>query len=285
MSSGTNFLKLKVDEIIAKLQNLADQKEVVKVWRKGGLPSFYRVSDLLVLKSDIKSDVLLSFFSEGEATDSTLIGKESYLSFTFNDIDYFADGTMIKDESHDKIVLRLSGEVYRSEKRDNQRLITFPHHEVYAYFKIISDTEVTNVISINKSDKKSYETLKIKRKESLKEKLSQRVEDTENLVGFRALDISQSGIAFLVTAKEGIHFKDDKKMSFYLLFDEEMFIIKGSQLVYKVNYLGGQDKTERFKIGLTYGPSRELSSFLEKILGEGDHLELARKDFEEFLRK
>lgn len=282
---SSNFIKLKVSEVTTKLKVIADNKEVVKIWTKGKESSFYRVSDLLVLKTAEGSEVMLSFFSEGEDRDLTLIGKKAFLSFSFNEIDYFAEGMMIKDESHDKIILRLDVDIYRSEKRGNERLITFPHHQVYAYFKIISDIDESNVISINKEKDTDYEDLKLQRKEELKEKLSKRVDDVENLVGFRALDISKNGIAFLVGRKEAVHFVQDKQVSFYILFNQEIFLIKGAELVYKVDYLSGEDAAKRFKVGLTFIPINELSQHLAMVLKSSSALDVVQKEFEDFIEE
>lgn len=279
----SSFIKLKVEEVTVKLQTIAENKQVVKIWTKGNESSFYRVSDLLVLKTSKGPEVMLSFFSEGEDRDQTLIGKKAFLSFTFNEIHYFAEGTMIKDESHDKIILRLDDNIYRSEKRSHERLITFPHHQVYAYFKIISDIDESNVISIHRDNDQEYQDLKVQRKEELKEKLAQRVGDVDNLVGFRALDISKNGIAFLVGRKEEVHFVEDKAVSFYILFNQEIFLIKGAQLVYKVDYLGGADSAKRYKIGLTFNPIDELSEYLAVVLKESAMLDSVQKDFEEFV--
>jgi hypothetical protein len=283
--SGSNFLKLNIEDILTKLQMIASNKDVVKLWTKGKDSSFYRVSDLLVLKAADKCDVLLSFFSEGDDRDATLIGKQAFMSFSFNDIDYFAEGTMIKDESHDKIVLRLAQDIYRTEKRDNERLITFPHHQVYVYFKIIADTDDTNVIELHKKEDKNYLDIKTQRRESLKEKLAQKVDDVENLVGFRALDISKNGVAFLVGHKESIYFTDEKKMSFYILFDQEIFLIKGAKLVYKVDYLGSQESKQRYKLGLTYNPIDSLSKYVAKVLSVSSTLDVTQRDFEDFIDK
>ena len=278
----TNFLELEIEEVITKIQMLADNKEVVKIWTKGNDSSFYRLCDLLVLKLPDKSDVLMSFFSEGEDRDATLIGKKAFISFHFNEVDYFAEGMMIKDESNDKIILRLEGKVYRSEKRGNERLITFPHHQVYAYFKIIQQEE-SNVVSINRTDEKEYKDFKVKQKTDLKEKLSRKIDDLEDLVGFRTLDISKNGIAFVVGENESIHFKEEKKLSFYILFNNEVFLIKGSKLVYKVNYLSGSENQNRLKIGLTYNPSEKLTNHLSEVLSKSSSPDLTQKEFEDFV--
>lgn len=278
----TNFIELSIQEVTTKLKILAQNKEVVKIWMKDEKSLFYRLCDILVLKNADQSDVLLSFFSEGEGRDGTLIGKHVFLSFNFNDIDYFAEGTMLQDETHDKVMVKLIGEIYRSEKRDNERLITFPHHQVYTYFKILNKAQNQgNVIPLKKDDYSSY---KEKKRLELKEKIEGRVEDSSDLFGFRTLDISKNGIAFVVGEEESIHFKEGKDMSFYILFNEEVFLIKGAKLVYKVNYLG-EKESKRFKVGLTYRPTEKLSFHLSSVLQETSNTDDVQKQFENFIDK
>jgi hypothetical protein len=277
-----NFLELSIDEVVNKLQILANNKEVVKVWAKGEESSFYRLCDILFLNNNDKYELLLSFFSEGEDQDATLVGKRAYISFHFNDVDYFAEGLMIHDQSNDKMVLKLEGSVYRSEKRDNERLITFPHYQVYAYFKIITKSE-ENVLPFKKSDE--LPNYKEKQKEDLKKKLSEKVKSIDDLVGFRTLDISRNGIAFVVNTNEEKHFKEDKKVSFYILFNNEIFLVKGAKLVYKVDYLNSGEEKNTYKVGLTYNPVPELTKHLSDLLYQSSQTDLGQKEFEDFINK
>jgi len=281
-----NFIDLSIQEVTTKLKILAQNKEVVKIWMKNQKSIFYRLCDILVLNTAESYDVHLSFFSEGEGRDGTLIGQHVYLSFHFNQIDYFAEGVMLQDETHDKVMVKLTGEVYRTEKRHSERLITFPHHQVYTYFKILKkshDLEVAkNVIPIKSPDNVSSDSAK--KKIDLKEKIKGRVEDTSDLFGFRTLDISKTGIAFVVGESEGQHFKENKKMSFYILFNNEMFLIKGAELVYKVDYLGAKDN-KSFKVGLTYAPIEKLTHHLTSVLSETSKPDEAQREFENFLDK
>jgi len=280
---NSNFIKLSLEEMTLKLDSLAKQKEVLKLWKKGEDSHLYRVSDFTVLKSPESSDYLLSLFSEGKESDEELVGKKVLFTFNYNDSDYFSEGSVSHDDIHNVLVLRLSDNFYRSEKRGNERLLTFPHHQVYAYFKVLNEKNESNVIELKREEDKLYIDYKQKQKKELKERLKKKISDVEDLVGFRALDISRSGIAFIVNEDEAKYFSEGRKYSFYVLFDGDIFVVKGAGLVYKVDYVGGQGGVKRYKVGLNFNPVESLSLHITELLRESSGAGSIQKEFEDFV--
>ncbi|MCR9204714.1 MAG: hypothetical protein NXH75_09065, partial [Halobacteriovoraceae bacterium] len=166
---------------------------------------------------------------------------------------------------------------------DNERLLTFPHHQVYAYFKVLNEKNESNVIELKREEDKLYIDYKNKQKKELKERLKKRISDVEDLIGFRALDISRSGIAFIVNGDESKYFKDNIKYSFYILFDGDIFVVKGASLVYKVDYVGGPQGKSRYKVGLNFNPVENLSKHIVELLRESSGAGSIQKEFEEFV--
>ncbi len=284
MADGNaSFIKLSIDEMGPKLNGLAKQKEVIKVWIKGETSSLYRVSDYTVLKTPESADYLLTLFSEGDESDELYIGKSVLFNFTINEADYFSEGFISHDDIHKTLVMRLSESFYRTEKRDNERLLTFPHHQVYAYFKVLNDKDESNVIELKREEDKLYIDYKIKQKKELKERLKKKISDVEDLIGFRALDISRSGIAFMINNDESKFFKDSIKYSFYILFDGDIFVVKGASLVYKVDYVGGPEGKKRFKIGLNFNPVENLTKHIVDLLRESSGAGSIQREFEDFV--
>lgn len=284
MAGGpASFIKLSIEEMGTKLNNLAKQKEIIKVWIKGEASSLYRVSDYTVLKSPESADYLLTLFSEGEESDQIFVGKKVLFNFSINDSDYFSEGSVSHDDIHNTLVIRLTDNFYRTEKRDNERLLTFPHHQVYAYFKVLNEKDESNVIELKREEDKLYIDYKMKQKKELKERLKKKISDVEDLIGFRALDISRSGIAFIINNDESKYFKDNIKYSFYILFDGDIFVVKGANLVYKVDYVGGPEGKKRFKVGLNFNPVENLSKHIQELLRESSGVGSIQKEFEEFV--
>ncbi len=278
-----HFLKLSLDEVSVKLGVLEKQKEVIKIWVRGEEAQLYRVSDFYIFKSSTDRKAYLSLFSEGKESDESYLEKRILLTFIINDVDYFAEGLVSYDEVHETLIVELDKDFYRSEKRSNERLLTYPHHQVYVYFKVQDDKDESNVIELKREEDQLYIDYKQRQKKELKEKLKEKVADIDDLVGFRVLDISRSGVAFLVGEDEGKYFSERAKYSFYVLFDGDLFVVKGADLVYKVDYVGGKEGKKRFKVGLTFKPVSNLTHYVSELLKEGVESDTMKREFEDFI--
>lgn len=281
--SKASFLKLSIDDMAQKLTELAKNKEVIKVWERGKSASVYRVSDYTVLKSPDSADYMITLFSEGKENDEEYVGKNILFNFTLGEAEFFSSGSVFHDDIHNTNVIRLSGDFYSTEKRGNERLLTFPNHQVYAYFKVLNEKDESNVIELKREEDKQYINYKNKQKKALKERLKQKISDVEDLIGFRALDISRSGIAFIINNDESKYFKDTSKYSFYILFDGDIFVVKGADLVYKVDYVGGIQGKKRFKVGLNFTPVENLTKHIIGLLKESSGAGSIQKEFEDFV--
>ncbi|MAF76694.1 MAG: hypothetical protein CME63_12045 [Halobacteriovoraceae bacterium] len=283
MLNSSNFIKLSLDEMTIKLGTLEKQKEMMKIWIRGEEAQLYRVSNFYIFKSPERRVAYLSLFSEGKESDDTYVGKRILFTFNLKEVDYFSEGVVSYDEVHETLVVELDKEFYRSEKRTNERLLTYPHHQVYVYFKVQDEKDESNVIELKREEDKLYLDYKQRQKKELKEKLKEKVSDIEDLVGFRVLDISRSGVAFLVGEDEGKYFSDRAKYSFYVLFDGDLFVVKGAKLVYKVDYVGGKEGKKRFKVGLTFAPVDNLTHYVTELLKEGVETDSIKREFEDFI--
>ncbi len=283
MLNSSNFLELSLDEMTVKLSTLENQKEMLKIWIRGEEAQLYRVNSFFIFKSPEQRKAYLSLFSEGDESDQAYIGKRILFTFNLNEVDYFSEGTVSIDEVHKTLIVELDKEFYRSEKRTNERLLTYPHHQVYVYFKVQDEKDESNVIELKREEDKLYLDYKQRQKKELKEKLKEKVSDIEDLVGFRVLDISRSGVAFLVGEDEGKYFSEKGKYSFYVLFDGDLFVVKGASLVYKVDYVGGSEGKKRFKVGLTFAPVANLTHYVTELLKEGVETDSIKREFEDFI--
>ncbi len=283
IGESSNFIKLTLDEMTPKLSLIAKQKLMMKVWIKGGESVLYRAKNFSLLKTSDSAEYLLSLFSEGSDCDDPLIGKSVLFTFSLNESDYFSEGEVSKDDIQDALVIRLKGEFYRSEKRIAERLLTFPHHQVYAYFRVLNEKDESNVIEIKREEDKLYIDYKQRQKKELKEKLKKKINDVEDLVGFRSLDISRTGIAFTVGEEETKYFNDKNKYSFYILFDGDIFVIKGANLIYKVDYVSAAKGSSKHKVGLNFNPSEKLTVHITNLLRESSESSVAQKEFEDFI--
>ncbi len=283
---SNNFIRLSHKEILPKFKVISNQKELVNVWAKGGDSLVYRVVEVQSLKLDGGTVVLITFFSEGKEADNSILNKQVFLSFTLNEIDYFSEGFISLNETDGNLILKLDKDIYRSEKRINERLLTFPHHQVYAYFKMPKhDLNQDNIVPLKREDGELYLDYKKQRKQKLLDELSKKTDDVKDLVGFRALDISRSGIAFTVGATEGSYFDQAKRYPFKILFDGDLFEVPTSKVVYKVNFVNRGEGGACYKVGLNFNPVSELTQKIMEILRQSDGMDNAHKEFEEFIEK
>lgn len=285
----SNFIELNEEEAFPKIIALIKSStNSVKIWMKGEESHFYKSADVQKLSgSSDKSEILIKVFSEGEEEDQKIIGKHVYIGFSLNDVDYFSEGNVSVNETDGNLFIKLTGPVYRSENRANERLLTFPHHQVYAYFKIEKELEEgTNVIPLKKNeDEPEYLNYKQKQKEEMKKDLSKFVEDIDQLVGFRAMDISKSGIAFTVGHEEVPYFQDSRRYNFLVLFNGQVFKVKSAKMVYKVDFLSREKVGSKYKVGLHFNEVQPLTELVTQILRSSNAIDAVQKEFEEFVDK
>ena len=223
-----NFIKLNQEELSAKIALLVSESSRIIFWKAA--PRYY----------------------EGKATNFEIRQKKTYLTigdcnihlrlssericfnFTINDIDYFLRGKVVEQvEDMMEMIVELEEHCFRVEKRNKERLITYPVYEVYAYLKY-QKAKSNNVVFFNKKEQKSRDFLSeidnIQKNKILQMAENVHVEDSEELVGFRVEDLSSSGLSFFASTKEKDNILDvigDEK--FILVLNFEMPIVQQSK--------------------------------------------------------
>lgn len=280
-SSGTtNFLKIKPSEMVGKFSDLAKTKETIRIWVRAGEAQIYRIADF---EKGPNSKLILKLFSEEEEVDNIFKDKKIYLSFSFREIDYFSEGS-VEIVEKDFLKLTIAEDIFRSEKRIDERLLTFPHHQVYAYFEFLKGSDSENVVSIKKAQEQSYLDYKKKQKEDLLKEIEQFVDNPQDYIGFRAIDISKSGVAFLVGSDERKHFSNDAAHDLIVLFDGQVIELKSSKLIYNIDFVGPTGGSEsKFKIGLHFKPNPDLTGLISAVIRKSNSLDVLKNDFEDFI--
>src|SRR5690606_24546447 len=80
--------------------------------------------------------------SEG---DDTLINKLVLYSFILNGVNYFGKADL-KSKDKNSFVLHCKEDLFKSERRETFRLLTYPTYQVYAYFKIDEEYHGQNIV-------------------------------------------------------------------------------------------------------------------------------------------
>lgn len=270
----SNFIKLTQKEVQARISQLVLQRASAKLWKK-------REKHLSCSFEAYNTDDGLTISFSGIVADSSWLNKNVLIQFTFNHVDYFAKGQVVKVRDSDGVKVSLGKYIYKTEKRENERLLTFPHYQAYAYFKLYED-EAQNVLSFNQRkvvDIQAYEKFNTKI-EQIQKKTKTEIGE---LIGFRVLDISKNGISFLIDTKSKSLFQEIHNVAFSLMIDGEMFALNQGKLIYLVDYLNGHlSGNNKYKVGLTFESTDDFTNKLFSLLEERRDMGIVRKQFEDF---
>jgi hypothetical protein len=274
-SSKEKFTGLNLGEISSKLSSFTNSEKTIRIWSKEVEPSlaFVRNYEAQEIQLDISSSMV-----------SFELNSKVFINFAFNSVDYFAKGVLTSD-SEGLVSIDLEETVFKSEKRQNERLLTFPHHQAHAYFKVYSNEDSSNIISLNRVKDEKQGVLESFASERMKEVLDD--EAVADLMGFRILDISSTGLSFCANNRETSYFAsfdDDQSIEFTLMFEGESFTLNCAEIVYIVDYVNSRAaKIPMKKIGIKFGENEILKKLIDSLINDKGALREVDKSFESFL--
>jgi hypothetical protein len=191
---------------------------------------------------------------------------------------FFSKVVDIKKIEKDDWVIVLDLKIFMLESREQERLITVPHHQVYIYLKVPKDElhQNTNVISMRAAKLP---------KEEMKEFQIKHLGESE-LIGFRVVDLSKNGFSFLAVESdhEKMNFIFSKNLSLTLMFNGTSFFLQMAKIIYSHPYVNPKvKKVPMFKVGVEYGPNEKLQAELEKFLDNQRYDPFECHAFENFI--
>lgn len=271
---SSNFIKLTQKEVQARISQLVLQRAQAKIWKK-------REKHISCEFEAYNIDEGLVITFRKVVVDSSWNNKNILIQFTFNHVDYFAKGQVVKVKDPDGLKVSIGKYIYKTEKRENERLLTFPHYQAYAYFKLY-ESSGENVLSFNQRKATNIESFE-RFNNSIEQLQKKKKTEIGELIGFRVLDLSRQGVSFLIDAKSKHLFQEVNEVTFSLMIEGEMFTLNEGKLIYLVDYLSGhQSSNHKFKVGLVFKPITEFESKLLSLLEERKDMGLIRTQFEEF---
>ncbi len=286
MEGSSNFVELDWAELTEDISSLVASHAQVKLWEKGDLP------DLCEVVNSHSNEEGEEFCQQLRLrlgkVDESWMSKDLFMQFSLGGLDYFTKGKVVEVLGNEDFWFEMNPHVFKMEKRGDERLLTYPNFQVYAYFKIQKQVNTENLIFINKHVEDNHKAFRKFQELSNEEILEaqDRVESDQEdeLIGFRALDISSSGIAFLVNEKEKSYFGSDLgELNITLLFDKDVFKLSNAKMVYNVDYVNPRmGNLPMAKIGFTFDDNTDLTKLVELKIKESGGDE-AHKDFENFV--
>jgi hypothetical protein len=277
------FIELSWDEILTKLTGVASKSMPLKCWIKNSDPV-----EVIPTAVEKKSDHIL-VLTNIDDLGNTFGDKEIMLNFQANGVDYFTTALLFDDKGPGN-GFALSKSVYKAEKRTSERLLAFPHHQIYVYFKFELDKKTeSNIISLNKYREENskifekFSELKAKQELSNIDELKDFTGD--KLMGFRVLDLSLNGVSFLSNETEAKFFGDkEKSHDLVVLVNGESFRLDEAKLVYKVDYLNPRaNSVSMYKVGFQFDDNKRFKESLTGLIASYDNLEELKSEFELFI--
>ncbi len=264
------FSQQNLPETISKLSQVVQSKSNVTLWLKGKKEKYnFRALSFDKDKLELTID---NTFSPFQPNSSVLC------SFDLLGVTFFSEIIYSSNSSYNLLIFK--NPLYKSERRSSFRLLTFPHHQVWAFFDIENANEGGKIIDLK--GRGSQTTLF----KSFLKVIGDHQTADQNKIKIRIQDLSTTGMALEISDLEAVYF--DKGMSFHkvdIVFNDETIQIPTAKIVYVVNYISSDRAVKKYKVGIHF---ENLTPSLDDKLGRKINSLLrltdAKKDFEIFLK-
>lgn len=272
-ATRTSFTTLTMAEKQSKLWQLSQSSKLCTLWVRGSKVKInHRVHQY------IREDDSLALYGE----DSSLqVNQEVLGTFDLKGVSFFFKAK-IEKAVEDKITLAFTGDFFKSERRNNFRLLAYPIYSIYCLFDFPQGYQGGSVIDFKS---KMSQTGLFRSFLKLVDNDPQR--DDLKKVKLRVQDISVTGLSLSIGQAELEWFKAGELMSpITIQFSDLELEVKKPLVVYIVDYVGHIEKgLKKYKVGIKFENVSEefdinLSKKINSLLREID----ANADFEDFLR-
>lgn len=279
MSNDNNILfkALNDSEKKSKLYQLTNGKSsnVVTIWKKGQTTKYnLKVTDFIRAKTEIyiKGNIPQEF------TGDTLL-----LTFEINGMHFFGKCKLVIREGM-PASLDCSADLYKSERRNNFRLLTYPHHEVYVSINVgVEKIKKSNILSLNTGQS---QTSLFKNFLNIMDDIEENsVEELEGYLRFRVTDISVTGLAFQFGKIESQFFTElNKELGIIFVdFNGDLIKIPNAKVLYVIDKAVTNSKATLYKGGTQF---LDVDVNLDEILSKriNETLRSSEAEFEDFIK-
>ena len=273
------FSLLTDNESKSTFQTLCRKESRIVLWKKGSPTKLNFIAE-----GFNKDQKLIQLKPDGHTSSSTLIGETILANTSLESLQYFFSGKLSFDKTNNVYFLNLSENVYKFERRKNFRLATVAKHQAKITLKLPeSFAPPANVFKLNSRGEQT------KLFKAFLEMLNE-IDNGDSKtfkVSFKVLDISTSGLAFVVGELEKKYlFESDIFTNSHLEFNQASYIIPKIKLVYIMDFIDpSKPGTRLFKVGLQF---QELPDEIDNAISMQISKELRDSDmnrvFEEFLK-
>jgi len=218
------------------------------------------------------------------SSNGQLVAHDSEIlcSFEFRGISYFSQ-VKISKLGPENSSLIFATDLFKSERRNNFRLLTHLIYDVWGEFDLGEKYEGSNVVDFSS---RTNQTKMFQNFLKLADGKNKEIDEDLTKIKIRIQDISVTGMAIHVSDLELKYFEKEKVFkNVNILFPDEIITVPEVKIVYVVEFLAQDKKSRRFKVGCNFSnlPSNiddSLGKKINSLLRENDF----NKDFENFIK-
>jgi hypothetical protein len=272
--SQTFFSRQDPTEKTNRLSQLGISQGLVTLWKKGNKERF--IFNVMAYDK-VRSELVLN--SKDDVPFPT--GASLLCTFETRGMTFFSQIVLMKSIAG-YWVLHCNSDLFKSERRNSYRLLTFPIYEVWTEFDLALTYEGGKLVDFKT---KLSQTGLFKNFLQLIEPGDPSQTDATKLK-IRVQDLSTTGMALHIGEIErNYFFKDEIFKNVRIVFTDETILIPEVKVVYVVDYISGDKNLKTFKVGLHFpGLSTalddQLGKKINKLLRDNDF----NKDFENFIK-
>lgn len=243
------FTRLTADEGAARIDALSLHALAIKIWQKGAAG---QMAHSLGQKNQGMAGTL-----EVVADRSLIFSPEApiYFSFTLSKMQYFGQVSyqvISTSGLKNHYLLQLRSDLFRTEKREHERLMVYPMWRAYAYFNLPLHAP-RNVTSLHRPDHKHQEQfLRYVKDHSYVD------QEWGEMVGLQILDISASGLSCLANPHEAELLVNRATNPLVIELKEQIYRISSARIVHQVDYIDPRFQRIRMKkLGIEFSHANQ----------------------------
>lgn len=273
-NNNVYFKKLNSDEKKSKINQLAKNLEnKIVVWKKGTTNK--------VSMTPVDFDYPTSVIQVTGSIPEEYANQDLLVSFEISGLHFFGICSL-ESPTGEKFFLKFLGDLYKSERRSNFRLLTYPHQNVFLHLKVDpEDEEKSNIVNFQTGVSETglfQNFLKIIEEDNPDA-------NVQGYIKLRVLDISVTGLALQLGPMEAKLFTEkDKELGLmYLEFNGKMVKIPNGEILYTMDFVGSDKKTAMLKAGLRF---KDVNTNLDEELASliNQTLRSLESEFEDFIK-
>lgn len=275
-SSNSSFMKLSFLEGQKKLSKYLNVGLDVRLWKKGHSSKLFTISSIYFDDCNSTYFQLKNF----KIMDIAIFANSDlFMHFVLNSVSYLVK-VVIEKKDGKRVLLKSTSELYRNEKRVNERLLSYPLYKFYVYLNITNNR--SNILSMNRITSKKCGPLHQFLQDFSKE-------NNNKGTGFRIIDISKTGFSFMANENEKSIFETGTDLvNLTLEVKDKEYSIKKANVAYCIDYVDKRFAgVSMYKVGIKlHMLCRELNEVIDSLLSRNllDE-ESIHGDFEDFYNK